>query len=358
MHRALLHQLHDLLERGHGHLDGARDHVAFLWVFAHVEVVLAWVEQVTNALVVDLDVRERELPVEVVLLLGELEDVGDRARHHAGIALGARHRVRLAAAGGAVREARAVETGYHRLDHAFHALVVHLLARALRPEGMVECVRFVLGHVEPQVVEAAHLVVGIVGVHCLTVLNLDAVVRALGKLLARHRPAAHTNHHARLTPVAGVDHRRDLACMGGRATVARPWLALLRRPCLGLLGDERRLLVPLLDLLGRLLLDEVVVREAALRRGARLLLEVAHHLGVHAAGVAHVTVTVAACLRAEQEVRLVEEATGLRHGGESGFRIGKRKPVHRYGSVIRSNFKVPVQVNQDPTVSVYRGCLG
>jgi hypothetical protein len=119
---------------------------------------------------------------------------------------------------------------------------------------------------------------------------------------------------------AGSSHRAE-SSLGVEAPLYRYACAAVAA------AAARALLVPLLDLLGRLLLDEVVVREAALRRGPRLLLEVAHHLGVHASGVAHVTVTVAACLRAEQEVRLVEEATGLRHGGESGFRIGKRKPV-------------------------------
>ena len=80
-----LHQLHDLLQRGHSDLHRARDMRPLARVLAHVEVTARrGVEEVLAALVVDLDVRERELPAHVVRGARDLEEVVDGARHHTG----------------------------------------------------------------------------------------------------------------------------------------------------------------------------------------------------------------------------------------------------------------------------------
>ena len=64
-------------------------------VLAHLELRRLRVEQVLDALVVDLDVRHAEAPVVLVVLRRRVEEFLDGDRHHAGRAVLAHHRERL-----------------------------------------------------------------------------------------------------------------------------------------------------------------------------------------------------------------------------------------------------------------------
>jgi len=108
------------------------------------------------------------------------------------------------------RAVEAVEDGAH---DAAHGVLVHLRRGGLGAEGAVELVRLVLVLVEPQVVDAAHLVVGVARKHLAAVLHLQRVEGSVAALELGERAHAHADRHL-VAVAAGRGRARLLAELG------------------------------------------------------------------------------------------------------------------------------------------------
>mmetsp|Transcript_22786 Transcript_22786/g.77556 ORF Transcript_22786/g.77556 Transcript_22786/m.77556 type:complete len:310 (-) Transcript_22786:98-1027(-) len=127
-------------------------------VLMHFQVVLFRVQQVADALVVDLDdgYLDKEFDV-LVRVVDAIKDgphhAGDHALVHLVLNVRALHRVRLPGGGLAVGEDRAIEAAQHRVDGGLGRGVVHLLLAAVGSVHTVEDERVVPArHVDARVV--------------------------------------------------------------------------------------------------------------------------------------------------------------------------------------------------------------
>jgi len=158
-------QGHHLIRRRHCLVGRTGDVGALRGDLTHIEVGVRRVEQVLDLLVVDLDVLHRQPEVHLLVALDQCEQVDERQRDDAGMLQVAHHRKRLAGAGGAVGKAARV-VALDGLDHErLVGFLVHLGLRRVRTEGKVEAVLLGLCLVHPEVVQATHFVVWVVGEH-------------------------------------------------------------------------------------------------------------------------------------------------------------------------------------------------
>eukprot|EP00962_Isochrysis_galbana_P043581 scaffold16646_cov129-Isochrysis_galbana.AAC.1 len=183
IHRTGLHVLHDLHIRAHLALDRALDVRALPRVLAHLQVGRrVRVEQVLHLLIVDLNVRDTEGVLALVVVPRGGHHLRHGRRHHPRRARLAQHSKSFAGARRTVREARAVVPGHHRPHHPPHQLLINLGRPALVPKGVIELIGLVLVVLQPKVVSAAHLVVRVPGEDLRVLGDRQAAVCALGAL--------------------------------------------------------------------------------------------------------------------------------------------------------------------------------
>eukprot|EP00966_Prymnesium_polylepis_P043285 1004660-Prymnesium_polylepis.1 len=104
-------------------------------------------EEVLDALVVDLHVRERHLELGLLEPVHPRVQVVQRVDHHAGVLERSEHRVRLAGASGAIGEDGRVVAIEHAAHQVLGRLIVHLILPDLVVKDHVERVLLLLGAV-------------------------------------------------------------------------------------------------------------------------------------------------------------------------------------------------------------------